>query len=540
MGMGRQGHGAAPRAGYFLRVVLATLVVTVLPGLIAAALQATGVIHGWLPAAGVAVALSMALGAVGSAWWARRPASRDIVFADLMLWGWLRRVRTERRLATARGLIGRGDDLDPARKAALLERLSAALESRDLYTHGHSKRVTRHSHRIARQLGLSAADAARIRTAAALHDVGKVETPREILNKPGRLSDDEFATIKRHPVDGARMVAALGDDELTAIVRHHHERLDGSGYPAGLVGGAIPLGARVIAVADTFDALTSSRPYRTGCRHKKALDILRAEAGAQLDPDVVAAFLSYYSGRRALPWWSAVAAAPGRLAAWALSAIQGATAAPLGGGLTSLGAAFLVGATLAGSPATGEASRPLKASADTAPAAAGGGSAPDRSGPGNGSGGPRGAVPVADEGNAPRATRGRRAVMRGSGGGSGDAGGGDRALRLPDAAVQRPSTTTQADAPAERPARVIGLPKIDGGHADTPDTGEPRVDVPMVKIEVPEVDLPKVNLPGVEVPKAELPPVEVEVELPPVEVPKVLPKVQLPPVEVKLPGLRLP
>src|SRR5918999_1140355 len=371
MGMGREGQPAARCAGYFSRVVLATLVVTVLPGLVAAALQATGVIHGWLPAAGVAVALSMALGAVGSAWWARRPASRDIVFADLMLWGWLRRVRTERRLATARGLIGRGDDLDPARKAALLERLSAALESRDLYTHGHSKRVTRHSHRIARQLGLSAADAARIRTAAALHDVGKVETPREILNKPGRLSDDEFATIKRHPVDGARMVAALGDDELTAIVRHHHERLDGSGYPAGLVGGAIPLGARVIAVADTFDAPTSSRPYCTGCRHKKALDILRAEAGAQLDPDVVAAFLSYYSGRRALPWWSAVAA--------------------LGGGLTSLGAAFLVGATLAGSPATGEASRPLKASADTAPAAAGGGSAPDRSGPGNGSGGARGA-----------------------------------------------------------------------------------------------------------------------------------------------------
>ena len=308
--MSRQGHGAARRAGYFPRVVLATLVVTVLPGLVAAALQATGTIHGWLPSAGIAVVLSMALAALGSVWWARRPASRDIVFADLMLWGWLRRVRTERRLASARGLLGRSADLDPARKAALLERLSGALESRDLYTHGHSRRVTRHSYRIARQLGLPAADAARIRTAAALHDVGKMETPREVLNKPGRLSDEEFAAIKRHPVDGARMVAALGDDELTAMVRHHHERLDGGGYPDGLVGGAIPLGARVIAVADTFDALTSNRPYRTGCRHKKALDILRAEAGTQLDPDVVAAFLSYYSGRRALPWWSAVAEAP--------------------------------------------------------------------------------------------------------------------------------------------------------------------------------------------------------------------------------------
>jgi hypothetical protein len=136
MSMGGEGHGAASRAGYFPRVALATLVVTVLPGLVAAALQAAGVIHGWLPSAAVAVVLSMALAAVGSVWWASRPASRDIVFADLMLWGWLRRVRTERRLASARGLIGGSADLDPPRKAALLERLSGALESRDLYTHG--------------------------------------------------------------------------------------------------------------------------------------------------------------------------------------------------------------------------------------------------------------------------------------------------------------------------------------------------------------------------------------------------------------------
>src|SRR5918996_5331606 len=93
MDMSRQGHGAPRRAGYFPRVALATLVVTVLPGLVAAALQATGTIHGWLLSAGIAVVLSMALAAVGSVWWARRPASRDIVFADLMLWGWLRRGR---------------------------------------------------------------------------------------------------------------------------------------------------------------------------------------------------------------------------------------------------------------------------------------------------------------------------------------------------------------------------------------------------------------------------------------------------------------
>jgi putative nucleotidyltransferase with HDIG domain len=571
MGMGREAQGAARRAGYFPRVALATLVVTVLPGLVAAALQATGVIHGWLPSAGIAVVLSMALAAVGSVWWARRPGSRDIVFADLMLWGWLRRVRTERRLASARGLLGRSAYLDPARKAALLERMSSALESRDLYTHGHSRRVTRHSYRIARQLGLPAADAARIRTAAALHDVGKVETPREVLNKPGRLSDEEFATIKRHPVDGACMVEALGDDELTSMVRHHHERLDGGGYPDGLVGGAIPLGARVIAVADTFDALTSNRPYRTGCRHKKALDILRAEAGKQLDPDVVGAFLSYYSGRRALPWWSAVAEAPGRLATWALSGIQGATAAPLGGGATSLGAAFLVGATLAGAPATGEASRSVKASADVAPAAASGGSAPGRQGPRDASGaaGPGASETVGDEGDAPRREsrggreRGERLLRAGPEGGApaeeaaevrshagtdsggGGSGAGDRALELPDVAT-KPADTKQADTyerdddDADRPTRVSDPPKVDLPHDDGPDLEQPRAEVPKVKVEVPQAELPRVTVPGVEVPRVELPPVEVEVELPPVEVPKALPKVQLPKVEVKVPPLRLP
>jgi putative nucleotidyltransferase with HDIG domain len=569
--MGCEVQGAARRVGYFPRVVLATLVVTVLPGLVAAALQATGVIHGWLSSAGIAVVLSMALAAVGSVWWARRPASRDIVFADLMLWGWLRRVRTERRLASARGLLGRSADLEPARKAALLERLSSALESRDRYTHGHSRRVTRHSYRIARQLGLPAADAARIRTAAALHDVGKVETPREVLNKPGRLSDEEFATIKRHPVDGARMVEALGDDELTAMVRHHHERLDGGGYPDGLVGGAVPLGARVIAVADTFDALTSNRPYRTGCRHKKALDILRAEAGTQLDPDVVAAFLSYYSGRRALPWWSAVAEAPGRLATWALSGIQGATAAPLGGGATSLGAAFLVGATLAGSPATGEASRAVKARADAAPVAASRGAALDGRGPRGASGvaGPDASETVGGERDAPRTeSRGGRghaerllregpaggapageeaAEVRSHGGtdsGGRGSGAGDRALKLPDVAT-KPADTTQADTGdrddgADRPTRVSDRPNIDLPDADGPDLEQPRGEVPKVKVEVPKVELPKVTVPGVEAPKVELPPVEVEVELPPVEVPKVQPKVQLPKVEVKVPPLRLP
>jgi putative nucleotidyltransferase with HDIG domain len=561
--MGREAHIAARRAGYFPRVVLATLVVTVLPGLVAAALQATGAIHGWLSSAAVAVALSMALAALGSVWWARRPASRDIVFADLMLWGWLRRVRTERRLASARGLLGRSDDLDPGRKAALLERLSGALESRDLYTHGHSRRVTRHSYRIARRLGLPEAEAAKIRTAAALHDVGKMETPREVLNKPERLTDEEFRVIRRHPVDGARMVAELGDDELTAMVRSHHERLDGGGYPDGLVGGAIPLGARVIAVADTFDALTSSRPYRPGCRHKKALDILRAEAGTQLDPEVVSAFLSYYSGRRALPLWSAVAEAPGRLASWVLTGLQGATVGPLGGGATSLGAAFLVGASLAGPSAGWEAAPAVRTSAGVAPAAAGGDvptqggvpagesgeSSPAEPGSGERTGAGRDRSGRPDRKRRPRggtAPAGRQLAYAppqdgpgtvagegpGDGGsGVGASGDGTRALNLPGVATPRVSVTGEDDTDDDRPGRVVNLPKVDVPKDDGDDA---------IEVEVPEVRLPKVTVPKVELPQVETPPVEAQVELPPVEVPKVLPKVQLPKVEVKLPRLRLP
>jgi hypothetical protein len=169
---------------------------------------------------------------------------------------------------------------------------------------------------IARGMGLPSEDVARIRAAAAVHDVGKLRTPKAVLNKPGRLTDAEFEVIKRHPVDGAEMVAALGDAELTRIVRHHHERLDGAGYPDGLHGDEIPLGARIIAVADTFDAITSARPYRDAAPHQKAIDILREEAGTQLDPDAVRAFLAYYSGRRPMVVWTVVMSSLRRLVAW--------------------------------------------------------------------------------------------------------------------------------------------------------------------------------------------------------------------------------
>jgi putative nucleotidyltransferase with HDIG domain len=186
---------------------------------------------------------------------------------------------------------------DPFAGLALLADLSALLERRDPYTHGHGRRVARHAERIARALHLPILETTRIREAAAIHDIGKLATPRAILNNPGRLTAAEFAVLKHHAADGAEMVAAIGDARVTEMVRHHHERVDAGGYPDGLGGSEIPLGARIIAVADTFDALTSDRAYRPAGSPARALDVLAAQAGTQLDANAVAVFLGGRSPR---------------------------------------------------------------------------------------------------------------------------------------------------------------------------------------------------------------------------------------------------
>jgi putative nucleotidyltransferase with HDIG domain len=294
-------------------VAVATALVTGMPAAAATFLLPSGTALELLGGVVIAVLLSMGAAKLGAALWMRHPLARDVLFADLMVWEWARRLWVERRLASAQRALD--SELAPQARAEALSDLARLLEARDAYTHGHSRRVARHALRIAHALHVPAAEAERIWTAARMHDVGKLYTPREILNKPGRLTDPEFEVIKRHPVDGADMLADVdGDPEMVAIVRSHHERLDGRGYPDGLAGNDIPLGARIIAVADTFDALTSTRSYRPAASHKRALDILRAEAGAQLDGDAVAAFLRTYSGRRpaALTSLVAVAALPAR------------------------------------------------------------------------------------------------------------------------------------------------------------------------------------------------------------------------------------
>lgn len=183
-------------------------------------------------------------------------------------------------------------------RATELRQLVRRLEARHPSTHGHSRRVADHAAALATELGLAEGMVAKIRTAALLHDVGKSEVPTEILDKPGPLSGEEFATVRGHPEIGARMVEALGDTTVTAIVRHHHERFDGTGYPVGLRDYEIPLGARIVAVADTYDALISQRPYRPPMSERRALGLLEEAAGGQLDPTVVAVALRLAAPRR--------------------------------------------------------------------------------------------------------------------------------------------------------------------------------------------------------------------------------------------------
>jgi HD domain len=322
-------NSKAPITRYLPHVVVATAVVAVFPTAAVWGLRSLDVVHSAVVLVALAVALSLGASYAACAFWSSRSDSGDLLFGELMVWGWLRRLWIERRLASALRLLGVVDasaKLSRERRAQLLAQLATLLESRDPYTHGHSRRVARYAEMIAGRMGLSRRDVAKVRDAAAVHDVGKLNVPAAILQKAGPLTDAEFDVIKLHPIDGSELVSKLGDPELTAIVRHHHERLDGTGYPDSVAGDEIPLGARIIAVADTFDAITSMRPYRPASTHKTALHVLVNEAGRQLDPAAVRAFRGYYSGRRPFALWVILTNLPGRLPAWMTGSANAAAA----------------------------------------------------------------------------------------------------------------------------------------------------------------------------------------------------------------------
>jgi putative nucleotidyltransferase with HDIG domain len=177
---------------------------------------------------------------------------------------------------------------------ASITSLAKALDERDPYTRFHSENVARYAVAIGRKAGLNSAQLESLRLAGLLHDIGKIGIPDVVLHKPGRLTDEEFERIKQHARLGTDILQPIPSlEEVLPGILHHHERIDGEGYPAGLKGDEIPVMAKILAVADTYDALVTDRPYRRGMSPERAMAIMRKAAGAQLAPGYVDLFLEW-------------------------------------------------------------------------------------------------------------------------------------------------------------------------------------------------------------------------------------------------------
>ena len=183
------------------------------------------------------------------------------------------------------------DELESAESVILS--LALTVEARDTYTEGHCQRLARYATMVGEALGLANEDLSALHRGGYLHDVGKIAVPDAILQKPSKLTDDEYALMKQHTIVGERLCGSLRSlNTVRQIVRHHHERLDGSGYPDGLAGDEIPLPAEIVAIVDTYDAITTTRPYRSAMPVDTAFAELRQDAAKQvLDSDLVEVFI---------------------------------------------------------------------------------------------------------------------------------------------------------------------------------------------------------------------------------------------------------
>lgn len=206
----------------------------------------------------------------------------------------MRQMESELALVN-RNLRMRTSDLVDQQKSLFLstvKSLASAIDAKDEYTRHHSTRVTEFSLKIAAKMGFSEKELGDLELAALLHDVGKIAVPESILNKPGKLTDAEFKLIKEHSTRGESILSPVIElKEISRVVRAHHERYDGAGYPDKLKGREIPLGARIMAIADTYDSITSERPYRKASSHRYAVKEIIGCSGAQFDPEVVQNFL---------------------------------------------------------------------------------------------------------------------------------------------------------------------------------------------------------------------------------------------------------
>jgi len=190
------------------------------------------------------------------------------------------------------GASERRDDAGAVRTTDFLEVLAETIESQDGYMRGHARRVAFYASLIADRLCLSATEQEQVRLSAFLHDLGKIGVPTDLLLRPGALDPSERLVVERHPEIGARLVAPLGiATDIAAAIRHHHEWWDGSGYPDGLYGDDIPLTARIVQIADAFDAMTCDRPYRRALPREVVVRELQRFAGVQFDPALAKEFL---------------------------------------------------------------------------------------------------------------------------------------------------------------------------------------------------------------------------------------------------------
>jgi diguanylate cyclase (GGDEF)-like protein/putative nucleotidyltransferase with HDIG domain len=203
------------------------------------------------------------------------------------------------RVTAWKGVDESAADEHAGSSAEVATALAQALEERDRYTGEHSETVVDLTTRVAETLALDALEIKTIRTAALLHDIGKVGVPDQILHKPGPLDPREWEIMRQHPAIGERILRAIpGMGAVARIVRHEHERWDGTGYPDRLSGEAIPIGARIILACDAYHAMTSDRPYRKALSHHLAMTELTGNAGSQFDPRVIEALVGYLYGRR--------------------------------------------------------------------------------------------------------------------------------------------------------------------------------------------------------------------------------------------------
>jgi putative two-component system response regulator len=189
------------------------------------------------------------------------------------------------------------DELDSAE--AVVFAFARAVEAKSSYTQGHADRVTNYALGLAAQVGLANSDVEVLRQGSVLHDIGKISIPDAVLNKPGPLTEEEYDIVKQHPMQGVRILEPLRSiRETLPLIRWHHERLDGGGYPDGISGDAIPFLVRILSVADIYDALASARPYRTAYSHEECLAMLRSNAaGGGLDAELVEYFCESMASR---------------------------------------------------------------------------------------------------------------------------------------------------------------------------------------------------------------------------------------------------